>query len=75
MEEIYLHKLSLRDIKPTAMRLLILRTMMEMKRAVSVTDLEDKLDTVDKSTIFRTLTLFLSHHLIHGVDDGSGSLK
>ena len=57
MEEIYLHKLSLRDIKPTAMRLLILRTMMEMKRAVSVTDLEDKLDTVDKSTIFRTLTL------------------
>ena len=37
MEEIYLHKLSLRDIKPTAMRLLILRTMMEMKRAVSVT--------------------------------------
>ena len=38
MEEIYLHKLSLRDIKPTAMRLLILRTMMEMKRAVSVTD-------------------------------------
>ena len=48
MEEIYLHKLSLRDIKPTAMRLLILRTMMEMKRAVSVTDLEDKLDTVDK---------------------------
>lgn len=70
-----MHKLSLRDIKPTAMRLLILRTMMEMKRAVSVTDLEDKLDTVDKSTIFRTLTLFLSHHLIHGVDDGSGSLK
>ena len=71
MEEMYLHKLSLRDIKPTAMRLLILRTMMEMKRAVSVTDLEDKLDTVDKSTIFRTLTLFLSHHLIHGVDDGN----
>ena len=59
MEEIYLHKLSLRDIKPTAMRLLILRTMMEMKRAVSVTDLEDKLDTVDKSTIFRTLTLHM----------------
>lgn len=75
MEDVYLHKLSLRDIKPTAMRLLILRTMMEMRRAVSMADLEDKLDTVDKSTIFRTLTLFLSHHLIHGVDDGSGSLK
>lgn len=75
MKDVYLHKLSLRDIKPTAMRLLILRTMMEMRRAVSMADLEEKLDTVDKSTIFRTLTLFLSHHLIHGVDDGSGSLK
>ena len=71
----YLNKLSFRDIKPTAIRLLILRTMMEMKRAVPLTDLEAKLDTVDKSTIFRTLSLFLSHHLIHGVDDGSGSLK
>ena len=65
MEDVYLNKLSLRDIKPTAMRLLILRTMMEMKRAVSMTDLEEKLDTVDKSTIFRTLSLFLSHNLIH----------
>ena len=33
------------------------------------------LDTVDKSTIFRTLTLFLSHHLIHSIDDGTGSFK
>lgn len=75
MKDLYLHKLSLRGVKPTALRLLILRTMMEVKRAVSVMDLEEKLDTVDKSTIFRTLTLFLAHHLIHGVDDGSGSLK
>lgn len=75
MEEELLHKLALRSIKPTALRLLILRTMTEMKRMVSVTDLEGALDTVDKSTIFRTLTLFLSHQLIHSVDDGSGVLK
>lgn len=75
MEDLYLQKMNKRGIKPTALRLLILRTMMSMKRAVSVTDLEDRLDTVDKSSIFRTLTLFLSHHLIHGVDDGSGSFK
>ena len=30
---------------------------------------------VDKSTLFRTLTLFLAHHLVHGIDDGTGSLK
>lgn len=54
-EDIYLHKLNLRNVKPTAIRLLILRTMMEMNRAVSQPDLEEKLQTVDKSTIFRTI--------------------
>ena len=41
-EDIYLHKLNLRNVKPTAIRLLILRTMMEMNRAVSQPDLEEK---------------------------------
>ena len=74
-EDIYLHKLNLRNVKPTAIRLFILRTMMEMNRAVSQPDLEEKLQTVDKSTIFRTISLFLDHHLIHAIDDGSGALK
>lgn len=70
-----LEKLEKRGIKPTAMRLLILKTMMQSHRAVSLSDLEQMLDTVDKSTIFRTITLFLSHHLVHSIDDGSGALK
>ena len=48
---------------------------MQAERAVSLLDLETLLDTVDKSTISRTIALFLSHHLIHSIDDGSGSLK
>ncbi len=67
--------LEARDIRPTALRLLILRTMEEFPSAFSLGDLEDALPTVDRSTLFRTLTLFLGHHLIHGIDDGSGSLK
>lgn len=74
-EQFYLDKLSLREIKPTAMRILILKTMLNMQRAVSLVDLENELDSVDKSTIFRTITLFLARHLIHGVDDGSGAMK
>lgn len=70
-----LDKLEKRSIKPTSLRMLILKTMMQEQRAVSMLDLENLLDTVDKSTIFRTITLFLSHHLIHSIDDGSGSLK
>lgn len=49
--------------------------MMQQNRAVSMLDLENLLDIVDKSTIFRAITLFLSNHLIHSIDDGSGSLK
>ena len=66
-EKVYLDKLAKRDIKPTAIRLLILKSMMEAGRAVSQLDLETLLDTVDKSTISRTITLFLSHHLIHSI--------
>ena len=71
----YLDILNKRKIKPTAIRLLVLKAMMEFDRAFSLLDLENYLDTVDKSTLFRTLTLFLAHHLVPGIDDGTGSLK
>ena len=64
-----------RDIKPTAVRLLVLRTLSASKYALSLTDLEAQLGTVDKSSIFRALTLFQSHHLVHSVSDGSGQTK
>ena len=73
--DVYLEKLKKRNINPTAMRLLILKAMTQFNQAFSLLDLENYLDTVDKSTIFRTITLFLAHHLIHCIDDGSGSLK
>ena len=74
-EQYYLDKLALREIKPTAIRLLILRTMIRGNETVSIADIERYLPTVDKSTISRTLSLFLFHRLIHCVDDGSGSVK
>ena len=43
--------------------------------AVSLPDLERYLPNLDKSTISRTLSLFLLHRLIHAIDDGSGALK
>ena len=74
-EKTYLELLARRDIKPTAIRLLVSKERALADRAFSLLDLEDRLVTVDKSTLFRTLTLFLGHHLIHAIDDGSGSLK
>lgn len=74
-EDYHIRKLAHREIKPTASRLLILREMMRGDEAVSLPDLERYLPTVDKSTISRTLSLFLLHRLIHAIDDGSGALK
>ena len=46
-EDIYLDKLDRRGIKPTAIRLLVIKAMMQAERAVSLLDLETLLDTVD----------------------------
>ena len=74
-EDIYLDKLDRRGIKPTAIRLLVIKAMMQAERAVSLLDLETLLDTVDKSTISRTIALFLSHHLILSIDDRTFCLE
>lgn len=55
------------DIRPTANRLLILRVLAEAKSPLSLSELEDKLPTIDKSNIFRALTLFHTHHLVHAL--------
>lgn len=68
-------KLLDRNIKPTSVRLLLFKTMTEFNKTFSLTDLETELETVNKSTIFRTLTLFHENLLIHSIDDGSGSMK
>lgn len=72
---VYEKRLEQRGVRPTALRMLIFRTLVEAGRPLSLGDMEDLLDTVDKSTIFRTLTLLLSHRLVHAIEDGSGSLK
>lgn len=74
-EDFFLHKLNHRNIKPTAIRLLILQQMCRGDEMVSLPELERLLPTVDKSTISRTLSLFLLHGLVHAVEDGSGVLK
>jgi len=64
-----------RDIKPTAIRILVLKAMLGHGVAFSLSDLETEMGTVDKSTLSRTINLFHQHHLIHSIDDGSGSIK
>jgi len=62
-------------IKPTAVRILVYKTIMDTEESFSLADIEARLLSVDRSSIFRALTLFSSHKLLHTFEDGSGSLK
>jgi Fur family ferric uptake transcriptional regulator len=75
MNNTYEKLLNERGIKSTSIRILTLKAMLDFDRAFNLSDLEIKLDTVDKSTISRTIHLFHEHQLIHSFDDGSGSVK
>lgn len=64
-----------RNVKPTAVRLLVLRCLMEQENAVSLKDLEILLIHSDKSTLFRTLKTFEQQKVIHSIADGTGMSK
>lgn len=62
-------------VRLTAVRLLVWRQIARQTGTFCLADLEGQLPTVDRSTLFRALTLFADHHLLHVIDDGSGSQK
>lgn len=62
-------------VHPTAVRILVYRHIERQRHTFSLADMEQELESVDKSTLFRTLQLFAANHLIHAVEDGSGSKK
>jgi Fe2+ or Zn2+ uptake regulation protein len=64
-------KLSSRDIKPTAMRILVLQFLMEQDKTVSLHSIEDAFEMADKSTIYRTLKTFEKNKLVHTIDDAT----
>ncbi len=74
-KQIYEDKMESRGIKPTAVRVLVLKTLMSADNAMSMTDIENVLPTLEKSSVFRALNLFLEHKLVHSIDDGTGALK
>ena len=76
MNKIYEDILNNAEIRITANRLLILKTIYEDIHGVfSLLDVESKMPTMDSSSIFRTLTLFAEKQLLHLIDDGSGMQK
>ena len=62
-------------VKPTANRLLIARALQEAGRPLSMTELETRLETIDKSNVFRTLTAFREAHLVHALEDAGDGVR
>ena len=74
-ENRYITLLEEHDVKPTANRLIVLRTLDGAGRPMSLSELEYKILTIDKSGIFRTLSLFREQHLVHVIEDGGDGVR
>ncbi|MBQ7181966.1 MAG: transcriptional repressor [Bacteroidaceae bacterium] len=74
-EEHWIRSMESHGIKPTAMRLLVCRELERARHPLSLRDLEERMVTAERSTIFRALTLLHEHRLIHAIEDGSGAMK
>lgn len=64
-----------KNIKPTAMRLLVLEYLLRQDAAVSLPDLEKAFSYSDRTTLYRTLKTFEERSLIHNINDGSGTAR
>ena len=67
----YIQLLEEHGIKPTANRILVVEALAASIQPLSLAELERRIVTIDKSNVFRALTLFREHHLVHAIE-GSG---
>ncbi len=63
------------DIKPTANRIVVAKALASSMNPQSLSELERKIVTIDKSNVFRALTLFKEHHLVHAIEGSSDGTK
>ena len=64
-----------KNIKSTAMRILVLQFFLSLDRAVSLHDLEEKFHFSERTTLYRTLKTFANKGLVHQINDGTSSTK
>ena len=67
--------LASKDVRPTANRILVFKPRHDLHRPMSLKGLESRLLYMDKSSIFRVLSLFLEHDVVHTFEDGRGHLN
>ena len=64
-----------KGIRPTAMRLMTYKRLVELKVAISLGDLEKDFKVSERSTLFRTMKAFEEKGIVHQIEDGTGVIK
>jgi len=64
-----------KDIRITAMRLLIYKFLAEKQVAVALGDIENAFEKIDRTTLYRTIKTFEENEIVHQIDDGTGITK
>ena len=62
-------------VKATANRIVVVKALAAADRPMSLSELEYQILTIDKSGVFRALTLFKEHHLVHVIEDGGDGVR
>lgn len=62
-------------VKPTANRIQIVRALERANRPLTLSELVEEMRTIDKSNIFRALSVFKEHHLVHVIEDGGDAVR
>ena len=74
-EEHCVQLLESHNVKPTANRIVVVRALAAAMRPLLLAELEAEIGTIDKSGIFRTLTVFKENHLVQLVEDGCQGVR
>ncbi|NKI27031.1 transcriptional repressor [Arenibacter sp. 6A1] len=64
-----------KEIRPTAMRMLIYKYLAAQNIASALVDIENAFDKADRTTLYRTMKTFEKKGIVHQINDGSGTPK
>ena len=64
-----------KNIRITAMRMLIYKFLFEKEVAVTLSDIENAFEKADRTTLYRTIKTFEEKDIVHQIDDGTGITK
>ena len=68
-------KLESKGIRPTPMRLLTYKKLLQSEVAISLGELENFFEKSERSTLFRTMKTFEEKNIVHQIADGTGIMK